>query len=53
MEKEEQQITLLIEQNELLKEQNQALKEANDESNKELKKSKEIVSLQSLKKHLN
>ena len=42
MEKEEQQITLLIEQNELLKEQNQALKEANDESNKELKKSKRM-----------
>ena len=40
VQREEQQIALLREQNELLKEQNQALKEANDESNKELKKSK-------------
>ena len=43
VQREEQQIALLREQNELLKEQNQALKEANDESNKELKKSKESV----------
>jgi hypothetical protein len=40
IEKEEQQIALLVEQNKLLKEQNQALKESNDASNKELKKSK-------------
>ncbi len=42
VQREEQQIALLREQNELLKEQNQALKEANDESNKELKKSKRM-----------
>ena len=40
VQREEQQIALLREQNELLKEQNQALKEANDASNKELKRSK-------------
>ena len=42
VQREEQQIALLREQNELLKEQNQALKEANDESNKKLKKSKRM-----------
>ena len=40
VQREEQQIVLLVEQNKLLKEQNQALKEANDASNKELKRSK-------------
>ena len=42
VQREEQQIALLREQNELLKEQNRALKEANDASNKELKKSKRM-----------
>lgn len=40
VQREEQQIVLLVEQNKLLKEQNQALKESNDASNKELKRSK-------------
>ena len=42
IEKEEQKIALLMEQNDLLKEQNRVLIEANEENNKELKKSKRL-----------